>query len=132
MPGFHGEAHIENSFFNEKKMWSRCTLVFVNLHIQHMKAKARVYNNPARKWVFGTVVAKTGHLHYDILIDGSIHRRHVDQLLLYPGVLPLERHHIPNSSTSPSTEGDDSKIEETATGETSYSKQQYITFYRRR
>ncbi|KAK9743586.1 Reverse transcriptase (RNA-dependent DNA polymerase) [Popillia japonica] len=94
----------------------------------------------ARKWVFGTVVAKTGHLHYDILIDGSIHRRHVDQLLPYPGVhlhydilidgsihrrhvdqllpypgvLPLERHHIPNSSTSPSTEDDDSKIGESA------------------
>nr|XP_022905220.1 uncharacterized protein K02A2.6-like [Onthophagus taurus] len=42
---------------------------------------ARFYNNPETKWKTGRIINKEGNLHYEVEVEGAIHRRHVDQLM---------------------------------------------------
>lgn len=45
------------------------------------KVQIRIYNNPQYKWVYGVVNDVKGLLHYEILVDGLKHIRHVNQIL---------------------------------------------------
>jgi transposase InsO family protein len=44
------------------------------------KVAVRSYSNPLHKWKIGSVVAKDGALHYTVLVEGDLHRRHITQL----------------------------------------------------
>lgn len=44
------------------------------------KVAVRDYVNPLRKWKLGTIVARDGQLSYTVLVDGELHRKHVEQL----------------------------------------------------
>lgn len=55
------------------------------------KVQARNYSNPAKKWDYGTIVKQNGLLHYIVQINGSLHNKHVDQLLPFKGEIPGEK-----------------------------------------
>lgn len=40
----------------------------------------RSFNNPNKKWIFGTIVSCDGDLQYTVLAEGELHRRHSNQI----------------------------------------------------
>lgn len=69
----------------KKKLVQPSTPIDHKLNVRTFKSGQRVQirnYNASRRWEFGTVLKRIGHLHYDILTDsGQIWKRHVDQML---------------------------------------------------
>ncbi|XP_031343692.1 uncharacterized protein K02A2.6-like [Photinus pyralis] len=44
------------------------------------RVQVRCYANKVYKWKYGVVTSQTGHLHYNVIVDGIVHNYHVDQM----------------------------------------------------
>lgn len=66
------------------------------------KVAVRDFVNPLHKWKLGTIIARDGQLQYTVLIDGALHRRHIEHLrrvgsglAIPPAVPPLQVQTVP-------------------------------------
>lgn len=47
---------------------------------QGEKVAVRDFQSPLKKWKIGTVINKDGHLQYTVIVDGELHRKHIEHL----------------------------------------------------
>lgn len=44
------------------------------------RVAVRDFQNPLKKWKIGTVLARDGQLQYTVIVDGELHRKHIEHL----------------------------------------------------
>lgn len=55
------------------------TFVDPQLH-EGERVAVRDLRNPLHKWKLGTVISRDGHLEYTVLVEGEVHRKHIEHL----------------------------------------------------
>nr|XP_042899135.1 uncharacterized protein K02A2.6-like [Parasteatoda tepidariorum] len=67
------------------------------------KVAIRDYRSPNARWKFGTVMSKDGALHYTVNVQGTLYRRHVDQMRPTGDQILDKTIHVPRVSFSSET-----------------------------